>query len=186
MNADGAGDAAAAAAKQPGDEYAVEQLHAFGLERAAHSQENSESAAFRIHDAGEVEAAGRPALVGAGVVAAELHADGFEVLQPRVRVRQHLAHQNLVGDAVVAGHDLAQDAVEIVIGVDHDLPGVGERGVAGAADQPGIHQRDRVPGGPCRLALSAASRPPAPPPITSTSVSMRVPSSIGFAMIFPP
>src|SRR5262245_25754673 len=36
----------------------------------------------------------------------------------------------------------------------------------------------RVPGGPCRLALSAASRPPAPPPITSTSVSLKIPSDM--------
>src|ERR1700680_1474782 len=36
----------------------------------------------------------------------------------------------------------------------------------------------RVPGGPCRLALSAASRPPAPPPITSTSVSISTPSKL--------
>src|SRR5207248_508390 len=36
----------------------------------------------------------------------------------------------------------------------------------------------RVPGGPWRLALSAASRPPAPAPTTSTSVSIRTPSII--------
>ena len=35
----------------------------------------------------------------------------------------------------------------------------------------------RVPGAPCRLALSAASIPPAPPPITSTSVSVSKPSN---------
>src|SRR5262249_2385855 len=33
----------------------------------------------------------------------------------------------------------------------------------------------RVPGGACRLAESAASSPPAPPPITSTSVSVNEP-----------
>src|SRR5436190_124295 len=36
----------------------------------------------------------------------------------------------------------------------------------------------RVPGGPWRLAERAASRPPAPPPITSTSVSIKTPSSL--------
>ena len=58
-----------------------------------------------------------------------------------MRVDQRLAHQHLVGDAVVAGDDLVQDAVDVVARQRHDGPGVGERGVAGAADQPGIDQR---------------------------------------------
>ena len=57
-------------------------------------------------------------------------------------IDQRLAHQHLVGDAVVAGDDLVQDAVDVVARQRHDGPGVGERGVAGAADQPGIDQRD--------------------------------------------
>src|SRR5262249_20521553 len=40
----------------------------------------------------------------------------------------------------------------------------------------------RVPGAPCRLALSAASKPPAPAPMTSTSVSMRIPSRLAIAL----
>ena len=59
-----------------------------------------------------------------------------------MRIDQRLAHQHLVGDAVVAGDDLVQDAVDVVVRQRHDGPGVGERGVAGAADQPGIDQRD--------------------------------------------
>jgi len=136
VDADGAGDAAAAAAEQSGDEQAVDELHALGLERAPQRPGEFEPAAFRIHHPREVEAACRPALVAAVLVARELHADGFEVLQPRIGIGKHLAHEHLIGDAVVAGHDLAQDAVEIVVRRHHDLPGIGERGVAGAADQP--------------------------------------------------
>ena len=40
----------------------------------------------------------------------------------------------------------------------------------------------RVPGGPLRLAESAAIRPPAPAPTTSTSVSISTPSSLSIAL----
>ena len=71
------------------------------------------------------------------------------------------AHQHLVGDAVVAGDDLVQDAVDVVARQRHDGPGVGERGVAGAADQPGIDQRDAGAGR--AVALGARARPCRPP-----------------------
>src|SRR5262245_66093406 len=51
--------------------------------------------------------------------------------------------------------------------------------------RPIIHESSsvtRVPGVPCRLALSAASKPPAPAPMTSTSVSMRTPSRLAIAL----
>ena len=93
----------------------------------------------------------------------ERHADRLEILQPRVGIHQRLAHQDLVGDAVVAGDDLMQDAVEVVIRQHHDGPGVGERGVAGAADQPGIAERD-AGAGRRRGAWRTARRPGRPPP----------------------
>ena len=112
------------------------------FQRAAELPGEFEPAALGIHHAGEIEAAGRAALVGARLVAAEMHAHLLEVLDARMRVDQRLAHQHLIGDAVVAGDDLVQDAVDVVAGQRHDGPGVGEGGVAGAADQPGIDQRD--------------------------------------------
>ena len=104
-------------------------------------QQNSRPAAVRVHDAGEIEAAGRPAGVGAVLVAPEGHAHGFEIAQPVVGIHERLTHQFLVGDAVIAGDDLAQDAVDVVVGKGDDGPGVGKGGVAGAADHPGIDQR---------------------------------------------
>ena len=157
------------------------QLHPFGFERKPQPPAIFEPAALRIHDAGEIEPAGRPPRVAAVVGAVKLHADGFEVLEPRMGLLERVAHQQLVGDPVVAGHDLARDAVDVVLGQRDDHPGVGEGGVAGAADHPGIDEGDPGPGAPWRLALSAAISPPAPAPTTSTSVSIRVPSSFAIA-----
>ena len=130
-----------AATHQPGDEQPVDELHALALEREPLLPGEFEPAAFRIHHAGEIEAARRPALVAALLVAAEMHAHRLEVLEAGMRVDQRLPHQLLVGDAVIAGDDLVQDAVDVVARQRDDGPGVGERGVAGAADQPGVHQR---------------------------------------------
>jgi hypothetical protein len=66
----------------------------------------------------------------------KLHADRFEVLEPGMGLLERVAHQQLIGDAVVAGHDFAGDAVDVVLGQGDDHPGVGEGGVAGAADHP--------------------------------------------------
>ena len=71
----------------------------------------------------------------------ELHAHRLEILQPREGVLENLANEDLVGDAVIAGDDLAQNSVDIVLGKRHDHPGIGEGGVAGTADGPGIHKR---------------------------------------------
>ena len=142
VDADRAGDAVGAAAHQPGDEQSVDQLHAVALEREPELPGEFEPAAFRIHHAGEIEAAGRAALVGPGLVAAEVHAHFLEVFDPSMGVDQRLPHQHLIGDAVVAGDDLMEDAVDVVARQRDDGPGVGKGGVAGAADQPGIDQCD--------------------------------------------
>ena len=117
------------------------QLHALALQREPQLPGEFEPAAFRIHHAGKIEAARRAALVAALLVAAEMHAHRLEVLEAVMRVDQRLPHQLLVGDAVVAGDDLVQDAVDVVARQRDDGPGVGERGVPGAADQPGVDQR---------------------------------------------
>ena len=162
VDAGRAGDAAGAAAGEPGDEQPVDQLHAFGLERAAQLPGKLQAAAFGMHDAGEIEPAGRAALVLARLIAGERHADRLEILQPRVGILQRVAHQDLVGDAVVAGHDLVQDAVEIVVRQRHDGPGVGERGVAGAADQPRIAERDAGAGRAMTLGGQCRQQTPRP------------------------
>ncbi len=141
VDADRAGHAAAVAAHQPGDEDPVVQRDPLGLERQPQPPAELEPAAFGIEHAREIEPARGTARVAAVLAAVKLHADRLEVPQPCVRLREAFAHQQLVGDAVVAGDDLAYDAVDVVVGQCDDHPGVGERGVAGAADHPAVDQR---------------------------------------------
>jgi hypothetical protein len=139
-------DAAAGAAEQAGDEDAVKKLDAFPLKRAPQQPGEFEAAALRIHDAGQIEAAGRAAPVAAIVSAGEFHANCLEILEPRIGRGEHFPHQHLIGNAIIARDDLAQDTVEIIIRKNYDLPGVGKRSMAGAADQPRIDKRDPCTG----------------------------------------
>ena len=140
VDAGRADDAAVGIAQQTGDEQPVDQLHAFGFEGAAQLPAEFQPAAVRMHDAGEIEPAGRTARIAAVIVAGEGHAHRFEVAHAGVGIGKRLAHQYLVGDAVIAGDDFAQDSVDIVVRENDDLPGVGKGGVAGSADHPGIDQ----------------------------------------------
>ena len=105
-------------------------------------QQIFEAAAVRTHHPRQIEAAGRPARIFAVGVAREFHAHRLEIGDAVERVRKRFPHQQLIGDAVIAGDDLAGDAVDIVLGRRDDHPGIGECGMAGAAGHPGIGDRD--------------------------------------------
>ncbi len=125
-----------AGAQQPGDEQSIDQLNAGRFDCAPQQPAEFEPAAIRINHAREVEPAGRSPGITAVGRAMEIHSHRFEVFQPLVRTFQNFANQKLVCDAVIAGDDLAQNAVDVVVGKRDDHPGVGERGVAGPADCP--------------------------------------------------
>jgi hypothetical protein len=82
VNADGARHATGPAAEQRSDEKAIDELDAFRLQRAP-EQPGKFEPAVRVHHARKIEPARRTALVAAAIIPRELHADSFEVLQPR-------------------------------------------------------------------------------------------------------
>ena len=168
-----------AAAHQPGDEQPVDQLHALALQREPQLPGEFEPAALRIHHAGEIEPARRPALVGALLVAAEMHAHRLEVLEPRVRSRSATA-------APAPGRRCRHCRRRSRAGCRRCRRPAARRwsrrwrtrcGRCGRSARSSTSVT-RVPGGPWRLADSAAIRPPAPAPTTSTSVSIRLPSRL--------
>ena len=103
-----------------------------------------EPATIRVHDAGQIEPAGRSARIAAVTVARVGHADCFEITHAVIGGSERVAHQDLIGNSVIAGDDFPQDSVDIVFGKDDDFPGVRKCGVPGAANHPGINQ-----GHPC-------------------------------------
>ena len=109
----------------------------FSASASRSRQQIFEPAAFRAHHPREIEAAGRPARIFAVDAARKFHAHGFEIRDPVERIHQRFPHQELIGDAVIAGDDFARDAVDVVVRGGDDHPGIGERGVTGAAGHPG-------------------------------------------------
>jgi hypothetical protein len=125
-------------AHQPCYEYAIQQLHAFHLERAAQAPAELHPAAVWKNESGGIEAACGPPDIPVVLLFRENNTDSLQIPKPCIGHREHIAHEQLIGNSVVPRNDLEGDRIEIIIRFHDNHVSVRKGRVTGSPNHPAV------------------------------------------------